>query len=387
MGADNPRSFKQVKILFILESFKRGGKERRCLQLIQGLNRQGYNDIYVIIVNNGIEYPEIYDTSAKVYIIDKKNKGLSHYSTFKQVKTYISDIGPDIVHAWGEVSMLYISILRLCRKFIYVCANIADCNKPKWYSLKKIVSSFSYFLADAVVGNSNQGLKAYSAPKNKSYCIYNGFNESRFNLVENLDQQKLRASLDVQTKYLVAMFARVDYYKDYDAFIDLARVVLRKRDDVTFLAVGGGLNYDLYKDKPYPDEKLRFIGFRSDVEQIMYSTDVSILFSNYEFHKEGVSNSILESMAFGTPVIATKDGGSPEIIDNNKNGFLVDKNNIEIAASILCKLLDDPEELSKVSKQAKDTVFEKFLLNQMVNNYIKLYANLMGIKDDVDDFK
>lgn len=369
-----------MKITFILEAFKRGGKERRCLQLIQGLNRQGYNYIQLIIINNGIEYQEIYDTTAQIKVLDKKNLNLSSFNTYKLLKKYISEFDPDVVHAWGEVSMMYMSLLRLTRKFVYICANVADCNRPKWYSIRNIVSRISYAMADAVVGNSKQGLKAYSAPKHKSYCVYNGFNESRFKFVDDVDEVELKKSLGVNTPYLVAMFARVDYYKDYDSFITLAREVLKRRNDVMFLAVGGGLYYENYKNITLENESLKFIGFRSDVEKIMAITDVSILFSNYKFHKEGISNSILESMALGTPVIATNDGGSPEIISDNYNGFLVDENNITIASDILCELLDNPDKLRILSTNAENTVQQGFLLEHMINNYVQLYNKLLESK-------
>ena len=116
-----------MRITFILESFRRGGKERRCLQLIQGLNKRGYRDIQVIFINNSIEYPELYDTTAKVEVIDRKGKSLSFMETLRSVKRLIKDFDPDIVQAWGEASMLYAGIVRLTRKFAFICANVADC--------------------------------------------------------------------------------------------------------------------------------------------------------------------------------------------------------------------------------------------------------------------
>lgn len=369
-----------MRITFVLEAFNRGGKERRCLQLIQGLNRIGVNDIQVIIINNGIEYPEIYNTSASIVIIDKKIKNLSLYATYSSIKTHIKQFSPDIVHAWGELSMMYISVLKLFRRFKYICANIADCNTPQWYSIRNIISRISYLLADAVVGNSIEGLIAYSAPKSKSFCIYNGFNEARYRLVENIDTSRIRAALNITTKYIVSMFARVDNYKDYHSFVALAREVYKTRDDVTFLAVGGGADCESYKETYSAEKNLRFMGFCPNVEELMYVTDISVLFSNYNFHKEGISNSILESMALGTPVIATNDGGSPEIICHGHNGFLVDNNNIMIAAEILSDVLDDPDRLNIISRNAKSTVQDKFLLTEMVHNYISLYESLLSVK-------
>lgn len=369
-----------MRITFILESFNRGGKERRCLQLIQGLNRVGCNEIQLIIVNNGVEYPEVYDTTASIIVIDKAAKGLSVCKIYKTIKSHIDEFSPEIIQAWGEVSMMYITMLKASRKFVYVCANVADCNKLKWYSLKSLVTRISYRYADAVVGNSLAGLKAYSAPKSKSHCIYNGFNEARFKAVDNIDFNKVRSDLDVKTKYLVSMFARVDHYKDYDSFVALFKEIREIRDDVTFLAVGGGIDYEKYRDMYSNDSGLRFIGLRSDVEALMSVTDVSVLFSNYKFHKEGISNSILESMALGTPVIATNDGGSPEIITDAVNGYLVDDNNITQAARILSELLDNPELLIRLGRNARETVLEKFLLETMVRNYVSLYDDLLSRK-------
>ena len=367
-----------MRITFILESFKRGGKERRCLQLVQGLNKASYSDIQVILVNNGIEYLEIHETSANIVIIDKKNKALSHYQTYKAIKQSLVEFKPDIVQAWGELSMMYASIVRLTQKFVYICSNVADCNKMANFSFRNIVCRISYTIANSVVGNSNVGLRAYKAPANKAVCVYNGFNENRFALVEDVNYEALKAELGVDTKYLVAMFARVDYYKDPDAFIALANKVLAVRDEVTFLVVGKGLYYERYKDITGPKNRLRFIGFRSDVEPLMAMTDVSILYSNYKFHQEGVSNSIMESMAFGTPVIATDSGGSPEIIENGVNGYLVKENNIEKSSQILCYLLDNPLALKQMGENAKSTIQQKFLLKIMVENYLKLYKKLIS---------
>ena len=380
MGVVDKESFKLdiMRVSFIIESFRRGGKERRCLQLIQGLNKAGFRDIQVIFVNNNIEYPEIYDTDADIKIIGRKDKGLSHIQTYKAIKKSICEFKPDIVQAWGELSMMYVSLIRLTYKFKYICSNVADCNRLSTFSTRNIICRFSYCLADSVVGNSKAGLRAYNAPKSKAKCIYNGFNESRFALAENADYKALKADLKIDTEYLVAMFARVDYYKDPDAFIALANRVLETRDDVTFLVVGKGLYYDKYKDINGPKNRLRFIGFRSDVEPLMAMTNVSILFSNYKFHQEGVSNSIMESMAFGTPVIATNGGGSPEIIEDGVNGFLVNENNIEDSSRILCRLLDDPSELKHISKNAKSTIQDRFLLSTMVANYLELYRKLLS---------
>lgn len=367
-----------MNISFILESFGRGGKERRCVQLIQGLNAQGYKDIQVIIIDGDIAYPELYDTSANIIILDRKRRELSWWQTFREIKKYINEFKPDIVQAWGILSMSFISPIRLTHKFAFICANVADCIKHPRFSYNNIICRISYMIADAIIGNSEKGLRIYNAPKKKSVCIYNGFNENRLTFTEGVDYEALKKDLCIETRYLVTMFARIDYYKDHDAFVALANKVLSTRDDVTFLAVGKGLYYEKYKDIIGPKNRLRFVGFRSDVEPLMFLTNVSVLFTNYKFCEEGLSNSIMESMAVGTPVIATDGGGSPEIIKHGVNGYLVSKNNIEESSRILCHLLDNPAELEQIGQNAKMTVQKRFLLNTMVDQYLALYNNLIS---------
>ena len=93
-----------MRISYILDTFRGGGKERRCLQVIQGMNRHGVNDIQVIIINNDIAYQELYETTAKIDIIDRKNKGLSQIQTAKVLYSLLKTFHPDIVQAWGLMS-------------------------------------------------------------------------------------------------------------------------------------------------------------------------------------------------------------------------------------------------------------------------------------------
>ncbi len=374
-----------MKITYILESFQGGGKERRCLQLIQGLNKEGYNDIQVIIINNNnVDYPELYNTSAKITIINRIERNLSIIQTYKEIKKHIKVFNPDIVQPWGELSIFLVALIRLSKKFVFLCANVADCNSPRIFSMRFMVNKFSHFIADKVIGNSFAGLKAYRVSSNKAICIHNGFNEERYKLAVNIDKDKFCEDLQIKTPYIVAMFSRISGErkdKDYDSYILLAKNIISQRDDVTFLAVGKGRDEDINRLKSFLNdkekEKIKFLGFRSDIEAIMSIIDVSVLFSNYKTTGEGISNVIMESMAFGVPVLATNGGGTPEIITNDVNGYLIDKNDCVIASECLNNILNNPTKHKTLKHNAKNTVNTNFTLSKMVTEYISLYKALL----------
>ena len=367
-----------MKITFVLDTFGGGGKERRCLQLIQGLNKRGYNDIQVIIINNDVAYQELYDANIDLHIIDRKNKGLSFLQTSKVLYWLLKNFKPDIVQVWGVFSAFFTNPIRCFMRFKYVGSYVANCNKPDMFSIERLNVFFNIILSNYVVGNSAAGIKAYGVPKRKAKVIFNGFNEERYN---NLDFNgiEIRDEMNIKANYIVSMVARLDDNKDHVSFIKAAKLVIEKRTDVLFLIVGNGPNLSQLQSLILENERkfFNFLGFRSDVENILKITDVSVLCTNPKKHKEGVSNAIMETLAFGVPVIATNDGGTPEIVKSGVNGFLIKALESGQLCEKIIQILDDAVLKEKFSKEAKKTIETKFTLRIMTDKYLELYNLLL----------
>ncbi|MRT91928.1 glycosyltransferase family 4 protein [Ancylomarina sp. 16SWW S1-10-2] len=367
-----------MKITFVLDTFGGGGKERRCLQLIQGLNRRGYKDIQIIIVNNNVAYRELYEADISLHIIDRKNKGLNVLQTYLSIYRLLKNFNPDIVQGWGFLSVFHLNIIRCFIGFKYIGAYVADCNKPAFFSINRLVVFLNTLLADCIIGNSNAGIEAYGIPKQKSKVIYNGFNEERYkNSCKN--KEAFKNELKVNNDFIVSMIARLDNDKDYNTFIQTAKRILTEKRNIVFLVVGDGPNLlSLQKMVTEKESKfIRFLGFRSDIEEILRITNVTVLCTNPKLHKEGVSNSILESMAFGVPVVATNDGGTPEIIESGYNGFTIDAFSSKQLTLKILQIINDVSLQNKLSQGAIVTVKNKFSLNAMTEEYIELYKSIL----------
>lgn len=369
---------KTPRITFVLDTFGGGGKERRCLQIVQGLNKSGFKHIQFIIVNDTIAYPEIYQTSAQVIIINRKQAGLSYWQTYKLLKKHIHEFKSDIVQGWGFLSLFFLNFVRLTHNFIYIASHVADANKPR--GLVSWINSSVNFLANAIIGNSLAGLKAYKVPLSKAYCIYNGYNWERLKDVKEFDGASYKEKLGINTPHVVTMVARVDDNKDYRCFVEIAKTICSKRSDITFLAVGKGNLLEKYRDYTADNQYIKFVGFRTDVEQILSVTTVSLLCTNIKKHQEGVSNTILESMALGVPVVATYGGGTPEIIENGVNGFCIMNNNIKDFIDKIETLIADKQKYLSFSNACKKTVMEKFSLDKSTEKYIELYKKMLRYK-------
>lgn len=363
-----------MRIIQILDTFGGGGKERRCLQLIQGLNREGYRDIEVVILKNDIAYHELYDTSAHVHIIDRKEQGLTIFETSRKIKSLIEEFNPDIVQAWGWVSALSCLLIRPFLKFHFIASYVANVQRPQFGQGGFIVNGLCKRVCDRIVGNSREGLKVYGIPKDKACLIYNGFNETR--LLKTIDVEDKKKELNINTPYVISMIASFGRTKDWDCYLETASSIIKKRDDITFLAVGYGVNWEKYNETISKEEakRIRMLGRRVDIDEILQVCDLTVLTSKYG---EGISNSIMESMAFGVPVIATNAGGTPEIIKDNINGMLLISNNQEELEKAIYKLIDDEQLRTRLGMQARHDIKKIFSLTNMTQSFISLYKSVV----------
>ena len=171
------------------------------------------------------------------------------------------------------------------------------------------------------------------------------------------------------------MIASFSKYKDWNCYLNAAKLIIQKRKDITFLAVGTGEMWNQYNQSITELERKNIImlGRRDDVDELLQICDLTVLTSN---HGEGISNSILESMAFGVPVIATNKGGTPEIVDDGKNGLLLQENKPDVLADKIIKLINNREELLAMCEKAAETIRTQFMLSVMTQRYIDLYKSV-----------
>ncbi len=119
---------------------------------------------------------------------------------------------------------------------------------------------------------------------------------------------------------------------------------------------------------------MTFTGFRLDVPELLSEVAVSVLPSL----SEGLSNSVLESMAAGVPVVATRVGGTPEAIEDGVSGFLVPPRDPAALAEAIAALLERPELARRLGEAARSRVESNFSLARMTEETQKLYIQMLG---------
>jgi glycosyltransferase involved in cell wall biosynthesis/peptidoglycan/xylan/chitin deacetylase (PgdA/CDA1 family) len=336
------------------------------------LKQRPYCEFELAIMNDEIHYKEVLDLNIPIHYLIRKTK--NDISVFKLLYQLCKKYKPDIIHCWDSMTAIY--SMPVCKMLNIKLVNGLITNSPEQQNIINkhwLRAKITFPLSDIIIGNSKAGLVAYKAPQSKSFCIHNGFNFERNNNL--ISDELIRRQFNINTKYVIGMVASYSKNKDYKTYFDAAKILLEKRKDITFLAIGGDTDSTSAKSHISNEycEFFRLLGKKSDIESYINALDISVLST----FTEGISNSILEYMALGKPVIATSGGGTNEIIIDNETGFLISRSNPGELAEKIEILLQNKELRFKMGAAGKERIKTFFSIDNMVNNYFALYNKIL----------
>lgn len=365
-----------MKVLLLIDSLVSGGRERRLVGLIKRLKDLPDFEMMLVLFSNKIHYKEIHNYGIPIIVLERKPKRnpLVFYRLFKICQEW----RPNLLHSWGIMSAIWAIPSSILLRIKLINGNIYDAptNMP-FFDKRLFRARFTFPFSAVVVGNSKSGLEVYHVPKSKGICVYNGFDFDR--LLNVSEENAVREKFGIKTKKVVGMVGAFFDRKDYNTFLKAAIIVLKERKDVTFVSVGDGPNLKECKElvPPQLSPYCIFTGSQTDVESIINVFDIGVLSTNSMVHGEGISNSLLEYMAFEKPVIASKGGGTHEIVLDKETGILVPPFSAETMAGQINYLLENPKEAEGMGQKGKKRIYEKFNLSKMTEVYVELYRNLL----------
>lgn len=207
--------------------------------------------------------------------------------------------------------------------------------------------------------------------------IYNGVAPAQTGTVE--EAQTCKAELGVSgCSPLLGVVGSLYPVKGHRFLLEAMPEVLRRWPKAQLLVIGRGELEGALKEQAEQlaiGANVHFLGMRQDVPRLLSVLDVFVLPSL----SEGLSLALLEAMASGTPVVATRVGGNPELIDHGRTGFLVQPEDAKDLAANLLNLLNDPAMMQQFGRQAAERVRQHFSMEQMVDRYTDLYARSLRV--------
>jgi glycosyltransferase involved in cell wall biosynthesis len=239
------------------------------------------------------------------------------------------------------------------------------------------VQSWAFRLCHRVVCNSRaaaDSLRAAGLPEQKLVVIPNGLTEQAF-------AECIPAIPRKPGVVRVGMIARMNNtVKNHPAFLQAAQKLLRQFPAVEFVLLGDGPlrpGLEAMAAELGIKEKVLFAGERHDIPAVLASLDVSVLISS----SESLSNVILESMAAGVPVVATKVGGNPELVTDGQTGLLVPPGDESKLVEALAHLVSDPSSRAQYASRSREFARAHFHINEVSHRFEQLYLDVARKED------
>ncbi len=375
-GASTPE---KIRVAFVIESLtaRTGGTEGQLLTLLDGLDRARFDPVLFCLESS--DWLASASLSVPVHVVDVhvsvrpvlawqlwRFARLLRRGRFHVVQTHFRDGNlAGVLAAWMAGTGVIVSTRR---------------GEPYWTSpfelgvLKWLNGKVDWFIA-----NSEATRTRYARDEgidiDRITVVYNGVDTDRFRLARATDRVALRERLGLPgSAPVVGIIANLRSVKGLPDFLRAAAIVLRTFSDVHFVLVGEGeqeLELRALGAELEIADRVHFLGAREDVPELLPSFDIGVLSS----HFESFSNSILEYVAAGLPVVVTDVGGAREVIREGREGFVVPPRDHVNMARALSRLLEHPG--GPRAWRDSDGLDDRFSRASMVHAHEDLYLRLV----------
>jgi glycosyltransferase involved in cell wall biosynthesis len=290
---------------------------------------------------------------------------------------YLKHEAIDVVHAYGFYPIVFaVPVARLARARV-VLASIRDSGDP-WTPAQRVVQMCASRMAHCILVNATAvraRLRTGGYARRAIAVIRNGVDVDRF--APRPPDEALRSTLGLPRRApLVVAVSRLNPMKGIDDFLKAAALLADRFAEARFVIVGDGASRGELEEQARLlglAGRVVFTGTRLEVAAILSQASISVAPSL----SEGLSNVVLESMAAGTPVVATRVGGTPEILDDGVTGLLVPPCDAPALAGAIGRLLENEALARRLGKAARARAVNRFSMHHMVSQSEDLYRALL----------
>jgi glycosyltransferase involved in cell wall biosynthesis len=357
-----------VNVAHLVLSLNFGGLERLVIQLSEELKRRGM-DSSIVALTDGHLLDEANRRGVRAQALHKRT-GFSPGVPF-QLARVLRDLRVDVLHTHNFSPLIYGTLAAtLCR--------IPTLNTRHGRAALRTYS-WVWSLTDHVVAVSHDArtelLRHNAIPADKVTVIWNGIDLSPYRVAQSTD---IRAELGVRgDRPLIGTVGRLSEEKDHETLLRAFQAALESGLAAELVIAGGGSMEERLKELARAlsiESEVHFLGFRKDVAAVLRGCDLYVQSSRME----GVSLTVIEAMAAGLPVVATRVGGNPEVVQDGITGMLVPAAEPAALAAAIVAIAGDRQTAKRMGEAGRQRAYDIFSLDVMADAYLHLYERLLG---------
>jgi glycosyltransferase involved in cell wall biosynthesis len=369
------------RILFVLPGLRQGGAEMVVFNILKGIDRNLFLPS-IAWFHGDMYYPFTELKNIRAFFINKK-KGFDLKRIYKFYK-FLHTEKIDIINAHLFMPLFYSFLagkLRNGPKLIYTEHSVWEAQQH--FGIWKLITKYILQKTDAIVGVSpeitNFLQKRYKLSHHQCHTILNGVDIDKF---KPGNKNGLRQSIGLHmNEIVIGMTGNFRRAKNHVLLINAFAKLASEHSTLRLVLVGQGFPRDPNNtEKECKDlvrqyglkERVKFLGYRGDVQNILPCLDIFCLPSL----REGLPMAVLEAMACGLPVLGTDVYGIRIVINSEQNGILVNSDDFAGFTNALKRLLSDSSLRDRLGNKAREDVEKAYSLNKFLENYNQLFAFL-----------
>jgi len=369
----------KINVLHVVLSMETGGLENGIVNLVNNADNRNFKVDVLCLREKGSLAERI--TNPNSQVIFDGNHDHSLLAALKKIYKSCVRGQYHIVHTHGFTTMLagYLAT-RLSRTPILING---EHGTLYYASLKQRLLQKWLFRAMNLNLTVSKELKdkiqlEFSPSFDNFQPIINGVDSEKFNPKIT---STLHSELNIPQRHIIiGSVGRLVGVKNYPSLMNAFAKVGQQNENTHLVLAGDGPErtaLELIASKLNLSDRVHFLGKRDDIPNVMNGFDLFVLPS----FSEGLSNTLLEAMSCGVPVIASKVGGNPEIVKANVSGFLYPSGDVEALKEILNNLCNSPSDIKKLAALAREHIVNNYSLSSMVNNYENVYKSQLADKN------
>lgn len=363
-------------VAFVVDTFENpyAGTEGQLLSLIRGLQEAGIDCTLIVLHRSA--YIESGQMPCPVKVMTKVRLGkVSTWLACWRLGRVLARQGVQVAQTFMiDASILFPPTFRLAGIKTFISRR----DLGYWYTLKyRLVLGLVKSTAAGYVCNSQavaeRAQQVEGVPPERCHVIYNALcGQNGGHDVGELEE--LRA----EGKKIIGLVANIRPIKRIHDLLDAMSVLSELFPETEAVIVGAGESEPLLERARMAgiEDRVHFLGARSDVDACLQYFDVGVLCSQ----SEGFSNTLLEYMRAGIPSVCSAVGGNSEAIDHGQTGFLYPVGDVVALTDALRHLLADDGKRAEIGSRAKEVALERYSAERSVAGHLAIYRRAIGHK-------
>lgn len=367
---------KQVKVLQLISSGGYYGAENMLLNLCASQEKAGCQNSLLLFYNVHTPNVEFYERARRhgISVRMVHCKGRADWRAVRQIEEYIREDVVDVVHTHGYKADLYgfLAAWRSNKPVVATCHNwVGGTTALGIYNHLDRMALKRFDALAAVSDEVAQRLLDSGVPTDKIKTIANGID------VQSFENGRPLPVLSATGGKVVGLVARLDLQKGFEYLLRAVRELCNIFYGLKVVIVGEGPDRKAIEGMVQEyglQGNVILAGQQSDMPGVYAAMDIFVLPSL----NEGLPMTILEAMAASKPVIASRVGAIPKVIDDGENGLLVDPRDVDGLRNAIASLLSDSARCRHMGEKAHDWVRRNYTSEAMALKYRQMYDEVLG---------